>query len=146
MKKVFFAFFVWAVAGTMTASAQRTSNSQQSVSMPHVKVFSGSNVVQVPGGQGTLKFTKRGESFTDVVYVDPAGKEMRMTPVKPGTGGAPKPDCKWPIPDACFSIPNNQNIGMCICKPNEISDGKDYTISLLLPAVQAAREAARRSQ
>lgn len=145
MKKVFFALFVWAVAGTMTARAQRTS-APQPVTIPHVKVFDGNNVVQVPDGKGTLKFTKRGESFSDVVFIDAEGKTNRLTPVKPGTNGGVKPDCKWPIPDACFSIPNNQNIGMCICKPNEISNGKDYTISLLLPAVQAAREAARRSQ
>lgn len=145
MKKVFFALFVWAVAGTMTVNAQRTGI-YQDVLIPHVKVFDGNNIVQVPDGKGTLKFTKRGDTFSDVIYIDAAGKESRLSPVKAGTGGAPKPNCKWPIPDACYSIPNNQTIGMCICKPTELSNGKEYSISLLLPAVQAAREAARRSQ
>jgi hypothetical protein len=140
MKQLFFAVAFFAVAGLSKLNAQ-TSYTLENVLISSIKINDGSNTVQVPGGRGTLKFTKRGETFTNVVYIDAAGKE---SPLRPSTGNAPKPECKYPIPSACYSIPNNQNIGMCICRPNEVSAG-NYNISLLLPAVQAAREAARRT-
>lgn len=112
----------------------------------HFKPIEGKNTVRVPDGNGTLTFVKRGDRFSDVVYTDAAGKATRLAPVQPGTGGAPKPACKFPIPDACFGIPNNQSIGMCICKPTDISNGDEqYNIGLLLPAVQKVREAAAKT-
>jgi hypothetical protein len=138
MKKLFFAVVVLAAAGFSKVNAQ--SQKVENVVIPSVRISDGNNTVQVPNGRGTVKFTKRGESFTNVVYIDAAGKE---SPLRPSTGNAPKPECKYPIPSACYSIPNNQNIGMCICKPTDLKSGDSYNISLLLPAVQSAREAAR---
>jgi hypothetical protein len=107
-----------------------------------VKPKEGNNTVQVPDGMGTIKFVKRGEKISDVIFTDAAGKTTRLVPVQPGTNGAPKPSCKFPIPDACFGTAD-KNIGMCMCKPTNISNGNDeVTIGLLLPAVQKVREAA----
>jgi hypothetical protein len=142
MKKLFFAVVVFSAAGFSKLNAQAVTMSDVLISS--VKLNDGRNTVQIPEGRGTLKFVKRGETFTDVVYIDAAGKESRLRPNTGSTGQAPRPECKYPIPSACYSIPNNQNIGMCICKPTDLSSGS-YNISLLLPAVQAAREAARRN-
>lgn len=107
-----------------------------------VKPNEGNNTVQVPDGMGTIKFVKRGEKISDVIFTDAAGKATRLVPVQPGTNGAPKPSCKYPLPDACFAT-SDKNIGMCMCKPTNLSNGKEeYTIGLLLPAVQKVREAA----
>jgi hypothetical protein len=105
----------------------------------------GANTVDVPG-RGTLKFTKRGDKFSNVVFTDVAGKTIRMAPSNGSTGAAPKLPCKYKLPDACFG--SGSQGAMCICRPTDIASGPNdpYSIGLLLPAVQAAREAARRSQ
>lgn len=109
----------------------------------HFKMNDGPNTLRVPNNGGTIQLVKRGDKFTDVVYTDAAGTSSRLSPTRPGTNGAPAPACKYPIPDACYSIPNNQNIGMCICKPTDVKSNDDYTVTLLLPAVQKVREAGR---
>lgn len=142
MKKVSLILSMLVLATSVNLMAQGVG--KVSLQDFHFKPIEGKNTVRVPNDNGTLTFVKRGDRFSDVVYTDAAGKATRLAPMQPGTGGAPKPPCKYPIPDACFGIPNNQSIGMCICKPTDLSSGEDLNISLLLPAVQAAREAARR--
>ena len=102
----------------------------------------GAQTVPVPNGKGTLKFEKNGDKFTNVTYFDANGKAHRMQPTKGGTNGAPQTPCKYPLPDACFGTAD-KNIGMCICKPTDLSSG-GYNVTLLLPAVQKVREAAAR--
>ncbi len=110
----------------------------------HLKLTDGKNTVKVQNENGTISFMKRGDKITDVVYTDAAGKTTRMEPTKPGTNGAPNTSCKYPLPDACYSIPNNQSVGMCICRPTDIkSDDYVVSIGLLLPAVQKVRDAGR---
>ncbi len=103
----------------------------------------GSNSMLVKTGKGTLTFVKTGDRFSNVVFTDASGKATRLAPASGSTGNLPKTECKYPLPDACFGTAD-KSIGMCICKPTDISAGT-YNVSLLLPAVQAAREAARRS-
>ncbi len=102
---------------------------------------SGAQTVQVPNGKGMLKFEKSGNKFTNVIFIDAAGKTHRMVPAQPGTNGAPQPSCKYPLPDACFATAD-KNIGMCMCKPTDLNSNSPYTVTLLLPAVQKVREAA----
>jgi hypothetical protein len=95
------------------------------------KLTQGENSVKVP--RGTVKFFIDGAGMvTKVLYQDLLGRSTQLSPVK-GTNGAPKPACKNPLPDACFGTAD-KNIGICICKPNDIS-GK-HTISFYYVAKQ----------
>lgn len=143
MKKILLAVVVFAFAMVSRTDAQRITLEEVMVSS--VKTTDGTNTVRVPNGRGTVKFVKRGDKISDVVFIDAAGKQTRLSPVKPGTNGAPQPSCKFPIPDACFGTAD-KNIGMCMCKPTDLSSGGgEVTIGLLLPAVQKVREAAARN-
>jgi hypothetical protein len=136
---------------SITKSAPTPEPSPMKVEMEHVlissiKVNDGSNSVPVPGNKGTVKFTKRGGSITNVIYTDAAGRSVRLEPNSGATGGAPSPTCKCPIPDACFGTAN-KNVGMCICKPCDISNGVEtYSIGLLLPANNKIRQASAGSR
>lgn len=151
MKELSFVVLLLAALFSGKAFAQtditKPESSALKVTMSDVMVSSvtlkeGVNTVPLPDGRGRITLIKRGDTFSNVVYTDAAGKAIRLAPNN-GTGNAPKPECKYPIPDACFGIPNNQNIGMCMCRPTDGASGA-YTISLLLPAVQKVREAANR--
>jgi hypothetical protein len=140
MKKFIVMSVVFAIAAVGNLHAQRGQMEIASWSWSASNA-TGSQTVQVPGGKGTLKFDRRGDKFTNVVFIDAAGQTFRMTPGKP-TNGAPATPCKYPIPDACFAT-ENKNIGMCMCKPTDLTSngGGEYTITLLLPAVQKVRAA-----
>lgn len=141
MKKVCFVFAMLVfTTGSLMAQGKVTTQD-----FP-MKLSDGKNTVRVPNDQGSISFVKRGDRISDVVYTDAAGKATRLAPTKPGTGGAPNTSCKYPLPDACYSIPNNQSVGMCICRPTDIkSDDYVVSIGLLLPAVQKVRDAATRN-
>jgi hypothetical protein len=146
MKKMFLAGLLFTFA--MAAKVNAQSNKEIGIESFQwgATSASGAQTITVPGGKGTIKFDKTGDRFTNVVYTDAAGKQFRLSPVKPGTGGAPQPTCKYPLPDACFATAD-KNIGMCLCKPTDkTSGGGEYTIALLLPAVQKVREAAARQK
>ncbi len=147
MKKVilFAVLFVAAFA----AKAQKTSRPAPTspltvrftdLLVSSVKLVEGTNTVHLPGNYGIIRLVKRGDTFGDVVFTDVNGRETRLVP-NDGTSGAAAPDCDCPLPDACFSFPNSQQYGMCICKACDIKDNDDiFSIGLLLPAVQKARE------
>lgn len=147
MKKFILASVVFVFAFATKVNAQPNGQIQIESWSWGARSAAGAQSVPVPGGKGTLKFTKQGDKFTNVVFIDAAGKTHRLQPVKPGTNGAPDPGCKYPLPDACFGTAD-KNIGMCMCKPTDLTSngGGEYSISLLLPAVQKVREAAARSQ
>lgn len=147
MKKIILASVVFVFAFATNVNAQPNKQMEIASWSWGARSATGAQSVPVPGGKGTLKFTKQGDKFTNVVFIDAAGKTHRLQPMKPGTNGAPDPGCKFPIPDACFGTAN-KNIGMCMCKPTDLTSnaGGEYSISLLLPAVQKVREAAARSQ
>jgi len=152
MKKIMSIVAVLAFA--LNASAQLTNNTPggatgyelENVMISSVKATDGANTVPVPNNRGTVKFTKRGNLITNVIYIDAAGKSVRLEPTSGAANGGTKPACKCPIPDACFGTAN-KSVGMCICKPCDISNGGGdgpYSIGLLLPAVQKIRQAASR--
>ena len=149
MKKIILASVVFVFAFATNLHAQRGEKGQIEIvswSLGATRA-DGAQSVPVPGGKGTVKFDKRGDKFTNVVFIDANGKTHRLQPMQPGTNGAPDPGCKYPIPDACFGTAN-KNIGMCMCKPTDLTSngGGEYSISLLLPAVQKIRQAAARPQ
>lgn len=136
MKKLILAFtlFMFALAGHVSAQTAPMAEYQITVRMSD-----GTNVVTLPDGRGTITLQKSGNMFSGVMYTDAAGAVTRLAPNSGGTGGAPRPVCKYPLPDACFGMPS-QNIGMCICGPKDITSGtREYNIGLLLPAVQQIR-------
>ncbi len=145
MKKILFVFTVAIIALTTRVTAQPKDKIEIYSFSWGATNSAGVQTVPVPGGRGTLSFTKQGDRFTNVVFTDAAGKTHRMIPSQPGTNGAPKPSCKYPLPDACFAT-SDKNIGMCMCKPTDLAGngGGEYLIGLLLPAVQKVREAAQK--
>lgn len=143
MKKVslILSLFLFVATSSLYAQAYKLHN----VMVSSLKLSDGKNTVRLPDGNGSLELVKRGDRFSDVVFTDAAGKTTRLAPIPAGTGQLPKPACKFPIPDACFGIPNANEIGMCICRPTDLTTGEDYSISLLLPAVQKVRDTPRKS-
>jgi hypothetical protein len=122
---------VFAVTGKISAQAGQG----QGTGKPHFQdlhlasgLKEGQNSMLIKEGKGTLQFTKSGDRFSNVSFKDSAGVVTRLVPVPAGTQGAPKPECKYPLPDACFGTAD-KNIGLCICKPSDISAG--YTISFM---------------
>jgi hypothetical protein len=145
MKKISLAIMVLAVALCGRINAQAKDNSHKEtieiVSWSLGATANGPQTVAAPGNKGTLKFNKQGDKFSNVVFVDAAGKTHPLKQSSPGAVGSTKTPCKYPIPNACFATAD-KNIGMCMCKPTDLTtndDGK-IMISLLIPAVQKARE------
>lgn len=146
MKKLTAIFAVLVLATTIKVSAQGAGKvSVHDISITKVKIVKigqgdvilsgvnlkeGTNRMQTKELLGTLLFVKSGNTFSDVIFTDEAGKSTRLTPARGGTDGAPTPTCKTKLPDACFSSPD-KNIGMCICKPGDITNGDEvYTIKV----------------
>lgn len=152
MKKVLSMLTIFVVAFTLSSTAQVKTNTGEGTAMKYelkdvlissVKIKEGQNTVPVPDNGGTIKFTSRGKTITNVSYTDVAGKTTRLQPGTGAANGAPKPKCDCPLPDACFE--GTGSIIMCMCKPCDLSNGNDgVSISLLLPAVQKVREASTR--
>ncbi len=90
-----------------------------------VQLKQGANKMQIP--TGTVTFFIDGSSVKNVVFLDSLGKVFQMNPTYSGANGAPKPECKSKLPDACFSTVD-KNIGMCICRPGDISNGGSVTV------------------
>ncbi|MEO6253908.1 MAG: hypothetical protein ABIO79_11405 [Ferruginibacter sp.] len=155
MKKVISIVTFFVVAFAFNVSAQDTKGTNNGGTAPlkyelknimisSVKIKEGTTTVPVPDNGGSIQITKLGKNVRRVIYTDAAGKSTRLEPTSGTANGSPKPTCKCPIPDACFGTAN-KNIGMCICKPCDLSNGEEtYTIGLLLPAVQKIRQAAAR--
>lgn len=120
MKKVIviFTLIIFAFAGKVAAQGYELEN----VLVSSLRLKEGANTVQLPNGKGTVRFVKRGETFSNVIFQDAAGKIVRLNPNDGSTEGAPTPTCKCPLPDACFATAD-KNIGLCMCKPCDLSNG-----------------------
>jgi len=157
MKKILLAGALFMFAATGSVWAQGVSEVVVTKSRPtedkkdkwiEIESFSwgatnaaGAQTVVVPKGKGILKFEKNGNRFTNVVFIDASGRSHQLQPAAAGTNGAPKPACKYLLPDACFATAD-KNIGMCMCKPTDLNSNSPYTVTLLLPAIQKIRDAA----
>jgi hypothetical protein len=149
MKKISLTTLILVVAFCGRINAQSRDDAHKEtieiVSWSLGATSNGQQTVAAPGNKGTLKFNKQGDKFSNVVFVDAAGKTHRLKSSSPGAVGGTRTPCKYPIPDACFATAD-KSIGMCMCKPTDLTangDGK-ILVSLLLPAVQRVREAAGR--
>lgn len=141
MKKVIAVLSFFVVVLTNQAVGQRTSGKVQYHDLHFTaRLIEGLNTVQVPNGKGVIRVIKRGDTFLNMMYQDVTGKIERLIPNDGSSEGAPTPECKCPMPDACYTTAN-KNIGLCMCKPCELAADGEYNIALLLPAVQKAREA-----
>lgn len=144
MKKVLFVFALFMVTLAGNASAQ-AAGGYEHILLNSIRLKEGANSISLPNGRGTLRFFKRGTTFSNVLLVNSAGQLERLTP-NDGAEGAPNPVCQCPMPDACFAT-ENKNVGMCMCNPCDKTMPDDqYTIALLLPAIQKVREAAARAK
>ena len=121
-------FFTLILAGKVSAQRTVVQNGSQLEILDAASLKEGQNSMLIKEGKGTLQFTKSGDRFTNVSFKDSAGVVIQLTPAAAGTQGAPKPACKYPLPDACFGTAD-KNIGLCICKPSDISGG--YIISFI---------------
>ena len=128
MKKIIVAFslFAFAITGNSFAQTGGVRVAVGDLNLSAGKIKEGVNTV-TKAGQGTLTFVKKGDSFSEVIYKDAAGISTRLIPTPAGTGGAPNPECKTKLPDACFGTAN-KSIGMCICRPGSIPTGV-YTLT-----------------
>jgi len=92
-------------------------------------LMKGTNRMQVKELKGTLIITTDGVGYSEVIFKDDAGKSTRLTATRSETNGAPKPECKSKLPDTCFSS-SDKNIGLCICRPDDLSTGRSTTIRI----------------
>src|SRR6185436_341614 len=132
MKKVLviFSLSVLAMANKVSAQAlvaRLTTRGGAFTSYSVQGIKEGLNTITLPEGNGTLTFTKSGNTYRGVTYVN--NGTLNLEPTAGGANGAPKPECKTTLPDACFSSPD-KNIGMCICKPDKLSAGTTPTYTL----------------
>lgn len=129
MKKIIIAFslFVFAITGNSFAQTGGAHVALGDINFSGGKIKEGVNTI-TKVGQGTLTFVKKGGNFSEVMYKDAAGVSTRLIPTPAGTGGAPTPECKTKLPDACFGTAN-KSIGMCICRPGNITKGGGYTFT-----------------
>lgn len=99
------------------------------IEVPALKLTEGKNVVPVPEVKGAIEFNKSGDRFTDVVVIDEHGHATRLANSPRQSTGLPGMPCQFPIPDACFSMPNSQEVAMCFCKPTDLPNG-EYAVTI----------------
>jgi hypothetical protein len=127
MEKLSFILSLSLAACAGEAVAQ--NRTQSVIEINALKLTDGKNTVQVPNDKATIEFVKRGDRFTDVVLIDVHGHATRLAAKPASTNGMPPSSCKFPIPDACFGIPDSQEVAMCFCKPTNLSAG-EYTMTI----------------
>jgi hypothetical protein len=129
MKKIITAIAVLVFAITIKSSAQTGGArvAMGDINFSAGKIKEGINSI-TKAGQGTLTFHKKGDDFSELVFVDAAGVSIKLIPTPAGTGGAAKPECKTKMPDACFGTAN-KSIGLCICRPGKIGKKEGYTFT-----------------
>ncbi|NII29394.1 hypothetical protein HB364_30215 [Pseudoflavitalea sp. X16] len=128
MQKVTFILTLLLIAGISNAGAQ----TPDVTTISSLKLTEGKNTVRLPDGSGSFEFVKRGDTFSDVVFIR-RGTTNNLKQIglaaKNTNGKLPTP-CQYPIPDACFGIPNSSEVAMCFCKPTNLSGG-EYTVTFV---------------
>jgi hypothetical protein len=127
MKKVTFILMLLSATVVSNLSAQTRSATTE---LSALRLTDGKNTVRIPDGSGSFQFVKRGDTFSDVVFIGTNGSNVRLIALPGSTGGKLPTPCKYPIPDACFGIPNSSEVAMCMCKPGDKSSG-EYTVTFV---------------
>ncbi len=137
MKKIILACVV--ILFAMTSKVMAQPNSDGTITGADLRPWSwtatkvdGPQTVQVPGGKGILKFDKHGDKFSNVRYINAAGKMRQFSPAQHPIPALSKIPCKISLPNGCFATADN-SIGLCFCKTEEMSpvtrSGAVYTIT-----------------
>ncbi len=84
-------------------------------------------IIKVPSGRGSFYINKLGSKRLNILYTNEAGQIFDLSPVRPGTDGAPELSCKLPLTVGCFAS-KDKKVGLCICKLSD--SGETYTMTL----------------
>ncbi len=97
---------------------------------------------KIPDGLGSIKMLNRGDGYTQVVYIDAAGRSTNLLTVTSFKGRGTKPICKTGQSNSMYSSTDG-SINMILCKAAVVADGSTpLTLSIVLPAIQTIREPA----
>lgn len=111
----------------VTGLRAQTANAVTEISS--IQLNDGKNTVRMPDGSGSFQFVKRGDKISDLVFTGSNGKTIRLVAIPGNTGGKLPTPCKYPLPDACFGIPNSAEVAMCFCKPGDkTAQEKEYNM------------------
>ena len=158
MKKVIAIVALFVVALSTSSSAQTSAtpftSNVISISFMYMPIYMKygditgdvtESTVQVPDGRGTIKFNKRAGKYVEAVFTNAAGESTKLSAVTAFTGSAPKPNCSSRETTGLFAS-SDGSMHLSICKTAPLADGSmPLIVSLVLPAVQSAREAAPRN-
>lgn len=119
--------FVLSVSSASCTGANIISKRTPAViTIPDLVLTEGKNLITIPGNKGCLELVKRGDQFLELVLINVAGYATRLTHLAAGTHKVP---CEWPVPDACYGLPDDDEAGLYCCRSADAS--KDaYTITI----------------
>lgn len=127
MQKVTFILTLLLITGISNAGAQTSDVT----TISSLKLTEGKNIVRIPDGSGSFEFVKRGDTFSEVVFrSSKVANNLKQIALAKNTNGKLPTPCQYPIPDACFGIPNSSEVAMCFCKPTNLSGG-EYTVTFV---------------
>lgn len=92
----------------------------------------GANTMIVTEGKGTIKFVKKGDSYSDVIFTDNKGKANRLSAVNPCSNTAVQTACEG-FTEACFATPDKK-VNIYFCRSAKLSGttSRQTTITIAL--------------
>lgn len=75
MQKITLMLTLLLITGISQLSAQTQDDATEISSL---KLTDGENIVLIPGGKGSFEFVKRGDRFSEVVFIDAHGHTIRL--------------------------------------------------------------------
>jgi hypothetical protein len=81
----------------------------------NVKIKEGANSIPVSTFKGTLKFVKKGDKYSNMIFTNSKGKLNKLFVAQTGSNGTVQPACKGST-QACFGTADN-SITVYFCEP-----------------------------